>query len=458
MLKKYLVLFIVCSCLFSTRYAHAQSWVSVGSPGFSGTEADNGTLAIDSNGTPYVAFVDLGTPLFQATVMKYDGTSWVPVGHRGFTAGQVQYTSISIDHNNVPYVAYMDINTLGFRASVMKFMDTGWVAVGDTGFSQQQASSICMAIDTAGTPFVAYLDDFGCLGLPTVMKYNGTSWVNVGAPRFDTGNVAYISMAIAGSTPYVAFPDGFDTQKATVMKLVDTTWMPVGNRGFSAQGIGPISLVMSKDTPYVAFTDYANSRKATVMKYDGSNWVTVGIAGFTAGEADYISLAIDNHGNPYVFYEDPTTPHLGATAMKYNGSSWVGVGMSGFTTGLDAVNTMMAIDKNGTPYACYQQFPGATASVMKFDATTDVKSVAAAGSSLSVFPNPASTQITVSASFPINEIVITDLLGQTVYSVKYSGGLQVSVDVAELPKGVYLVRVNPSAGSGQAVVRKFVKE
>ena len=79
--------------------------------------------------------------------------------------------------------------------------------------------------------------------------------------------------------------------------------------------------------------------------------------------------------------------------------------------------------------------------------------------SVFIFPNPATTLLTISAPANITSIVITNLLGQTVYSSTLAvGSLQASVDVSMLTGGVYLVRVNPSAGSGQAVVRKFVKQ
>jgi hypothetical protein len=84
-----------------------------------------------------------------------------------------------------------------------------------------------------------------------------------------------------------------------------------------------------------------------------------------------------------------------------------------------------------------------------------------------LYPNPATTQLTISASENITSITITNLLGQTVYSSQFavSGQLPTAncrlqtIDVSALPSGVYFVRVNPSAGSGQvSVVRKFLKE
>ncbi len=79
---------------------------------------------------------------------------------------------------------------------------------------------------------------------------------------------------------------------------------------------------------------------------------------------------------------------------------------------------------------------------------------------LSVYPNPATTQITVSSSENINSVAITNLLGQIAYLQTAPANCQlIHLDVAALPSGIYLVKVNgSSAGAEPVVVRKFVKE
>jgi hypothetical protein len=91
-----------------------------------------------------------------------------------------------------------------------------------------------------------------------------------------------------------------------------------------------------------------------------------------------------------------------------------------------------------------------------------------------IFPNPATTQLTISAPGSINSIAISNVMGQVVYSWQFAVGSSQSavcsqpafpvgrpstvncqlqtVDVSALPAGVYLVRVN------NTVVRRFVKE
>jgi len=77
--------------------------------------------------------------------------------------------------------------------------------------------------------------------------------------------------------------------------------------------------------------------------------------------------------------------------------------------------------------------------------------------SISLYPNPATKQITIqSTNQPINQISIANLLGQTLYTHQYIPTAirttQAEVDVSTLPAGVYLVRVNGTE------VRTFVKE
>jgi len=71
--------------------------------------------------------------------------------------------------------------------------------------------------------------------------------------------------------------------------------------------------------------------------------------------------------------------------------------------------------------------------------------------SINLFPNPTSNVLTIFSPIPIYQIIITDLLGQNVYTHEYNTQ-EVQIDVANLPKNMYFIRINGSE------VRKFVKE
>ncbi len=66
-------------------------------------------------------------------------------------------------------------------------------------------------------------------------------------------------------------------------------------------------------------------------------------------------------------------------------------------------------------------------------------------------PNPATNKLTISASVLINTVVITNVLGQLIYSQGYHLK-QVEIDISTIPTGIYLIRINGTE------VRRFVKE
>ncbi|MCW3120528.1 MAG: ancA 3 [Flavipsychrobacter sp.] len=85
-------------------------WVVVGSPGFSFGTAFYTSLAMDTSGAtpvPYVAYQDYDDN-GKATVRKYDGTNWVTVGNVYASDSFAYYTSIAIDTSGTPYVAFSD--------------------------------------------------------------------------------------------------------------------------------------------------------------------------------------------------------------------------------------------------------------------------------------------------------------------------------------------------------------
>ncbi len=73
------------------------------------------------------------------------------------------------------------------------------------------------------------------------------------------------------------------------------------------------------------------------------------------------------------------------------------------------------------------------------------------GGELIVYPNPAGDVLNIKTSNKIKSVVIMNLIEQIVYDHTYDTG-KVSVNISNLPKGLYLVRINGTE------VRKFVKE
>ena len=101
-------------------YSGAGGWQAVGTAGFSAGAALNPSLAINSSGTPYVAYEDASNNPSTATVMEYSGGSWQVVGTAGFSSGTAEYTSLAFSATGVPFVAYVDVGN-NYNATVMVY-------------------------------------------------------------------------------------------------------------------------------------------------------------------------------------------------------------------------------------------------------------------------------------------------------------------------------------------------
>jgi type IX secretion system substrate protein len=75
-----------------------------------------------------------------------------------------------------------------------------------------------------------------------------------------------------------------------------------------------------------------------------------------------------------------------------------------------------------------------------------------------IYPNPATASITIVAINKINQVTISNLIGQTVASPGLSTGGEEKkeIDISGLPPGIYIVKVTD--GEGQKTVVKIVKQ
>jgi hypothetical protein len=360
-------------------------WTTVGGAGFTVTGAQGISLAMGPGsgkskfgnpGTPYVAFQD-GQYSNKASVMMY-GTSWTGVGAYGFSSGAAAYLSLVFTSGSspIPYVAYQDGGNSS-KAAVMKLDGTIWSPVPASGASPSagQANYVSLAFDSSNTPYVAFQDVVNG-NKATVMKFDGSNWVAAGNADFSAGAASYVSLKIAGTTPYVAYVDAANGYKATVMTLIGSTWTPLGSAGFATSDVSTALLLDSGGVPYVlCVTAFASPSgggyRETVMKYNGSSWIA---ATSTASQNKKASFAIDANGTPYLGYQDviasgPGTVPNKLTVIKYDGSNWVVVGSSNFSLGqVDYVS--IAIDSGpspAVPNVAYEDLAkGNKASLMQF--------------------------------------------------------------------------------------------
>ena len=184
-----------------------------------GLAVDIPNFDLGSNGIPHVGYLDTIYGSMKTTVMKFDGSSWQPVGQVGFSAGQTYTMSLALDSSGTPYVAYVE--GISSKVTVMKFDGSSWQPVGPTEFSSRVAFDPSLALDSNDTPYIAYLDRENDEKV-SVMKFDGSSWQLVGEPGFSEASTGWLSLVLDSSDiPYVVYKDMKYDNKATVMKFVD---------------------------------------------------------------------------------------------------------------------------------------------------------------------------------------------------------------------------------------------
>lgn len=341
------------ACVPVTTSSTSTTWETVGTEGFSPNGVIGTVTALAPDNTPYMAYKDIKSK--KISVMKYSGTDWVNVGNPGFSPGEVDDVALTIAPDGTPYVAYDD-KANEDKAAVKKFNGNTWVDVGNTGFSTGETSNLMLATGF-GKIMLGYTD-YAHGGKMTVMQFVSSSntWVAVGPAGFSANTVAYPSLAInASGTPYVAFGDSGNKNKASVMMYNGTKWAAVGALGFSSDRATYTSLALSPGgVPYVAYRENNMGYKATVMMFNGEKWQPVGTPLFSDSETRHTFIAVAPDGTPYVAYgDDSVSGNQRQTVKKFDGTAWVDVGTPGFSKGLSQYNTL-AFASDGTLYVGYK--------------------------------------------------------------------------------------------------------
>ncbi|MEO7425247.1 MAG: hypothetical protein ABI036_08670 [Fibrobacteria bacterium] len=232
--------------------------------------------------------------------------------------------------------------------------------VGDADFSTSGSYSVALRVNRDGMAYVAFTDASDS-GRAVVMRFSPASrrWEKLDGSGLSVGAVYVFDLALGpDGTPYLAFIDEGDSMRATVKHWEPDSqrWELVGRKEATPIGVSQLALEMDPaGEPVLAYKDERHFGRATVLRYGkaGNEWNTVGDSGFTDAEVNFLSLAIDPAGTPYVGYYDEERTGRGS-AMRYVGQAegWKPAGELGFSPG-KANNVVMAIGADGTPYFGY---------------------------------------------------------------------------------------------------------
>ncbi|MBX2905660.1 MAG: T9SS type A sorting domain-containing protein [Taibaiella sp.] len=202
----------------------------------------------------------------------------------------------------------------------------------------------------------------------------GQVWYHYFNQYADSGAYLTTVAAITG-LPYVLYQDRNDNNRAKVKgfgSFFSMGWLLIDSPLTVAGAADLCFKIPPVGSPWylhAAFQDSANGNRACHLQYNGISWDTLGASPFVSDSAaSNLSLAIDNHGTPYLAYTDLGAGNV-AVVKKFDGTSWVTLGAVAASPG-EQTNTQLAVDTSGHVYIAYSDLTnGGSISVRTFTDT-----------------------------------------------------------------------------------------
>lgn len=317
-----------------------------------------------------------------------------------------------------------------------------------------------------GNQRVRMIDSFGII---TTIAGTGTGGYNgdgIAATSAQVNVPNYVCTDHSGNL-YISCNQDQRIRKVDAAHMI-TTVAGNGTGGYSGDGISattaelnyPAGIRMDNSgNLYIA--DFSNQR---IRKVSSSGIISTvagtGTAGYSgdsgpataANIKQPLGLTVDNSGN--VFFSDSYFSRI----RKINAATGVitttaGNGTTGYngdgiaaTTAEVNVPDGLCFDNAGNLYIAdafnyrIRKVRLNPASILTVEPQT-----------FSFFPNPAHNELTINTTGNITNVTIISLSGQTIYDHQFASST-VNVDITDLPKGIYFLKVNSTE------VKKFLKQ
>jgi hypothetical protein len=281
-------------------------------PGLSQDRGISYSLAFDSTGTALIAYYAFNADYSpkEFYVFKYAGSTWSQLGTVGVSPGINSRLVLRMGAGNVPYLAVSGDNAAGSGfGQLLSYSALAWNKLRTDSFGFSGGVS-AVAISPSLRPYFAYTNSDTPTYLHLALGEAG-GWSAVGGNLPAVYNPAGTPIAVdQNGVPYIAF-NNYDSEKLSVMKYANGAWTSVGPAEITSTGADNICLKLNPSgTPYVLYRSNGFSGgtdgKAYLMKFDGSNWVYVGGQAVSPGICNWLALAFNSKGDPYVAFRDVT--------------------------------------------------------------------------------------------------------------------------------------------------------
>lgn len=378
------------------------SWQEIGTSSTSGGGISNNSgvswfpsMAINNLGNPVVAWSDSTSGNNEIYVKQWNGSTWEEMSAGSASAGGISNNSgismvpfVAVDNLGNPIIAWMDGSSGNDEIYVKKWDGSNWVEMGTgsasgSGISNNsgQAMNPKTVIDNSGNPIIVW-GVYNSGYKIYIKKWSGSSWVEI-----SSGSASGNGISNSPNSPMGASITINNSGNPIIAWYDFTAMPPTGNRSLyciqwngsnwenfaggvissfigdtSGTYFGGPSIISNLNNVYIAWEDNSSSNdEIYVKKWNGSIWeelngsASSGGISNNSGISKFISMTINNSGNPIVTWCDDTSGNYEIYVKQWNGSSWEEIGTGSASGGGISNNTggsgspILAIDNSGMP-------------------------------------------------------------------------------------------------------------
>lgn len=277
------------------------------------------SLKVHPDGSLYLLFVDeeisSGNSTGKASCMKYDGNDWEYVGPRGFSIADINYPELDFDSDGQIWAGFKerDADAGLYDASVMKFNGSEWTFIGERGIVSAYYGC-AFVLDNDDMPWVAG-SDFDNGKKLRIFNYNGSEWVEPDPGVQSEAEVFGIQMRCnSQNVVHVAFTEfdasGGTDDRAKVKYWNEESWVLLGGNVSDGAGYYPKIEFNNNDDLFMAYQDYFyGPAPAGVKVWGGIGWQYIGQPDFHSVRAEYIDLTLDQNQMPWISYSNVFTSY-----------------------------------------------------------------------------------------------------------------------------------------------------
>ena len=302
--------------IYVVRYVEDE-WVTVGGGNVSNSGGTSvlPSLAISEDGIPFVAWADNSSGSPQIFVRFYDGFAWAEIGTDSATSegisasgGDSLWPALALDSAGTPYVAWTDTGASGFSSIFIRHWDgSQWAELGagsatGNGLSSgaTEAKHPSLVIGPEGQPWLVW-DDGAGLGTSVYgQRWDGSGWQEIGAgsnsgeglsatAMSGSDNINPVLLAGPNGTVYLAWNNqgiiGTATsQSIYALQFDGNGWREVSSGSAAEYGLSgntsdwaPAMALDNDGRLYAAWATLDdNAGYVNIQRRDGDSWSTLG--------------------------------------------------------------------------------------------------------------------------------------------------------------------------------------